>query len=437
MSPAERQRLAAVESELATLKRQTTPTHGMGAGVSTANGAINVRTTQIGFPAELTGTYESTGSRNGYPWKQLDLSTTATVGLVNPSIQLTGDKAFDVAGGTKLTAGTRVWMEPAPQSNGFIFHVASSGNPPLSPCGGCGFFAGATEYDCWTLTVVGASGNMDSLNLTQTLTLTWNAAGYWESTTDFTICGYTGKVRVIRGDDGEPELFLVAANYFLTLSCCDAASQTMYFSGGNSGETVLCCERETNDGPAANLFTLAVKWVHCPITPNPSYSTPGWYCIAATDCTGTRRCCYLTTDPGATVVVCSGPHANESTCLASCTAPATITVACCANPIPATLFASINGVIYTLTYGGSNFQWETTVTLCGHSCHLWLNCEHIANTNPPQYQWKLDVSANDAACAGSVIIPTDAAYCSPFGVVFTGLTILACCGTSFTVVITE
>jgi hypothetical protein len=346
MSYADRQRLADMERQLAAIRNQLTPSLGMGLGVSTNQGGLNYRTTQLGFAAELTSTYDEGGSDTGYAWKLLALQTTATAGLVDPSIQLTGDKAFEINGDESLAPETRVWMEPDQNAGGYVFQVSASSPtpPPPAPCGGCGFFAGATEYDCWTVTVVGAGGNMASVSTGQELALTWDAAAdYWESADDFVVCDFEGVIRLSRNADGDPELLLVAPNYVMTLSCCDPDTQTMYFSGGNSGETVLCCARETNEGPKENLFTLAVTWNPCP---NPDYTAPGWYCIAVTSCAGSRECCYLEEDPGLGVVICSGPHEAEEDCAALCTSEEPVPVLCNDVPyeIPRTLFVTVVGV---------------------------------------------------------------------------------------------
>jgi hypothetical protein len=379
-SPRDQARIAALEQQVASLVRQTTPTLGLGIGTSTANSALNIRATQLGFPAELTSTYDAT---DGYSWKQLILDTTGTPGLENPDIQLTGDKAFEIGGNESLASGTRGWMEPDPNAIGYLFLVSDATPPPPAPCGGCGWFAGATEYDCWTMTVIGAGGNMASVDDSQTSAFAWVEdvafydGGYWESASNFTVCDYTGKIRLWRNSDGEPQLTLVAPEYAMSLSCCDASSQTLYFSGGNSGNRVLCCERETNEGPAENIFTLAITWTRCP---NPDYTTAGWYCVAVSSCSGSRECCYLAEDPGIGVVLCSGPHASETACNDVCSTPSLVVTTCCPDGIPGTLFYEITagiattdcscsvGLIITLTYDAIDGFWSGTNSCVNGGC---------------------------------------------------------------------
>ncbi len=394
-----------LEGRLAALERKLNSSAGLGQGVSTANGAINVRTTQLGFAAELTSDYDAT---TGYSWKLLTLQTTDPPGLVDPTIQMTGDKAFEINNDEELESGTRVWMEPDQSSTGYVFQVSSSSDepPPPAPCGGCGWLAGATEYDCFTLSVVGAGGNMASLDLDQTLSFAWVEfeddaypdGGYWQSSGDFTICEFTGGVRLWRNAEGEPQLELLDPAYIMSLSCCDAASQTLYFSGGNSGMTVLCCERETNEGPAYNLFTLAVTWSRCP---NAGYTTPGWYCVAQTSCSGGRQCCYFEADPGAGILLCSGPHATQETCEALCTPPTDGGDTICCGPLPGVLYVSLIGEgTATLTWDGVS-QWlgSLPMSCAPFSLNLRFNLDCTLEFSCDDDHWHTATVAGDPTCS--------------------------------------
>lgn len=140
MTPFEHQRVAALESRLAKLEKMVAGSPlGQGIGVSTSYGALNIRTTQLGFSAVLTSTFRgspidgSTTGRVGYSWRQLDI-TSKTVGsttyftntdsILRPlPIAKFGDKAFERNGNTGLLPGRIVWMEPSPQADGLLFSV--------------------------------------------------------------------------------------------------------------------------------------------------------------------------------------------------------------------------------------------------------------------------------------------------------------------------
>jgi hypothetical protein len=88
-----------------------------GLGVSTSYGAksLEVRATQVGFPAELTSVWDTS---TGYSWKQLAL---AGVSVGDPDTQRTGDKAVTVDNNTALEVGTLGWLEVDPQAGGCLF----------------------------------------------------------------------------------------------------------------------------------------------------------------------------------------------------------------------------------------------------------------------------------------------------------------------------
>ena len=133
LSPVEQRRIASLEAKIAALERLTRPASGIGQGSSTLFGSLNIRSTQLGFAAELTSTFNST---TGYNWKRLALDTTGSITLTNPAIQLTGNRAYSIDGSTTLASGTKGWLEPSPESSGYLFTTASSAS--------AGFFARLT-----------------------------------------------------------------------------------------------------------------------------------------------------------------------------------------------------------------------------------------------------------------------------------------------------
>jgi hypothetical protein len=108
---------------------------GFAGAIDTVFGKTRIRTTQLGFPAELTSVYNAT---TGYDWKRLQLDLTVP-GFNDPTIQPEGQYAFDVTGDTSLTVGTRVWLEPDPDCVGYNFQspmsesALASGNVALGP----------------------------------------------------------------------------------------------------------------------------------------------------------------------------------------------------------------------------------------------------------------------------------------------------------------
>lgn len=110
-------RVAALESQSQALKQQLRGSIGVSTG---QGGALNIRTTQLGFPAELTSTYDAT---TGYSWKRKRLEPPT---FVNPGVQLTGNKAFEATSSTSVASGTSVWMEPSPDGVGYVFQSGGS-----------------------------------------------------------------------------------------------------------------------------------------------------------------------------------------------------------------------------------------------------------------------------------------------------------------------
>lgn len=121
MTPAESRRVAALEQQLAALSRQLGNARGL--GVNTAFGATHYRTTQLGFPAELTAAWDAT---DGYAWKRLRLTAVTTD---DPSVQPAGIHAVTPDGDETLGAGDRGWMEPSPDAQGFYFLLDPATDP--------------------------------------------------------------------------------------------------------------------------------------------------------------------------------------------------------------------------------------------------------------------------------------------------------------------
>ncbi len=107
LSPAERSLIDALVRRVAALERS--PVQGQ--GVSTLYGGTQVRTVQLGFPAELTSTWDSS---TGYDWKRLVLSGVA---MADPNLPVAGDHAATPGDDETLPSGTRGWMEPAPDGS--------------------------------------------------------------------------------------------------------------------------------------------------------------------------------------------------------------------------------------------------------------------------------------------------------------------------------
>lgn len=156
MTPAESRRVAAIEAELAALKRSLANAKGI--GVNTTNGATNYRTTQLGFAAELTAAWDAA---DGYAWKRLRLVGVTTG---NPAIQLTGTGAVTPGGDESLDAGTRGWMEPSPDAQGYYFIADDDAAPPNAGNvdGWCGWFDGVSLDSCWTFYRNGGVGAFEN-----------------------------------------------------------------------------------------------------------------------------------------------------------------------------------------------------------------------------------------------------------------------------------
>jgi hypothetical protein len=362
-----------------TLSSLTLTEYGASTGVASSSALIHADYTYTGSNTTNCESYATQAAKDWYYWQLADTEVTypglvawAPTGLEDAiEWHYKYDQDGELVGLTRVLRGP--WFEFP--SGDYKKGDVSTSTPPAVACTGCGFFAGATEYDCWTVTVVNAQGNMSEVDTSQSLSLLWGGTT-WVSSSDFTVCDYAGTVILDRDTEGEPRLYLSDPGYYLTLSCCDPATQTMYFTGGNSGNTVLCCAKETDAGPASNQFTLAVKWTKCP---NPDWGGPGYYCVAVSTCEGSKSCCNLTEDPGLGAILCSGPYADLNDCQIFC-GETEIVEGFCVCPetvqVPTTLYATITGA----TAPETACLIGTTVPItyrAGHGGH-WGGCAETA-----------------------------------------------------------
>lgn len=166
MTPAESRRMAALEDQVNRLSRQAGNARGL--GVNTAFGATHYRTTQLGFPAELTSGYDTS---TGYSWKRKKLIPGQVEPFINPSIQLTGNKAYSFVGDRALVGGTDGWMEPSPDASGWVFvhRYSQSGSGTTDGGIGCALdtisFDVVTNVDLFACTVTKRRINLTGCNL--------------------------------------------------------------------------------------------------------------------------------------------------------------------------------------------------------------------------------------------------------------------------------
>ena len=375
LSPVEQRRIASLEAKIAALERLTRPASGIGQGSSTLFGALNIRSTQLGFAAELTSTFNAT---TGYDWKRLALDTTGSITLTNPAIQLTGNRAYSIDGSTTLASGTKGWLEPSPESSGYLFVVSNVSTSP--DCGpGCGWVAGLigtscpeTIGDCLRVTILSADGHCGCLDTGQTFTLSYSG-GIWTTTDTFSGCDSTFTIEFDPNGCSGPCLTLTGSGsggttYELTLDCC--GDNYAIFSGpGVVSADNICSDPPVTTGPSDNVFRIKVEWVLCS---NPDWDGAGYYCVGDPDCTdpgATFECRYFATDPGPCFEICSGPHATLDDCETACSLPPPppppppVTVACCPDPIPGRLWVTItgcgclNGLVFYVDYDSGAAKW--------------------------------------------------------------------------------
>jgi hypothetical protein len=146
-----------LERKVADLSRRLAAVSGP--GVSTLAGSQNIRTTQLGFAAQLTAAWDNAV---GYAWKRRRLDTTASpIALSNPGVQPTGNKAYPIDGDKTLAVGTPVWMEPSPDGAGYLFVDAGGsggGGGVSSSCNSDTWLKHVAQAGCWTIYRQGGSG---------------------------------------------------------------------------------------------------------------------------------------------------------------------------------------------------------------------------------------------------------------------------------------
>lgn len=183
-----------IESRIASLEQRLQALHSQlrgSPGVSTAGGgSLSIRTLQIGFPAKLTSRYNTS---TGYSWKRTKLEPPT---FANPTIQLTGDNAFEVTGDKSLKVGTSVWMEPSPDAVGYVFTVSGNASGDTADC----VRKFLTLPPCATLSVLTGVGSCGCVPARSGIALT-NTGGVLSSETPLYGCP-PGVVTPICADDG-------------------------------------------------------------------------------------------------------------------------------------------------------------------------------------------------------------------------------------------
>lgn len=223
---------------------------GPAGSIDTVFGTTRVRTTQLGFPAELTSAYNST---TGYSWKRLYLNL-ATPGFDNPSIQQQGSYAFEVTGSTGVASGTRVWMEPDPDVRGYVF-AAGSTEDACDCLADCAWVGGLSSSDCLLFSVVSASGACSGISTTREVYLE-PSGGTWASGPDDWVGTGGGGTGQIVFSKASGLFYLVVDGVYLTpLGCSEGC---LIFGGGGA---TLCGGATT---PCVDSFVAAVCCATCP-----------------------------------------------------------------------------------------------------------------------------------------------------------------------------
>src|SRR5262245_57750761 len=107
--------------------------------LESVGGSIRVRAVQIGFPVELTSTFDSL---TGYDWKRLVKAGSSANVINQPILQQTGQFAVTPDGNQSLGPGDCGWIEPDPAAGGWFFiHTGdcsgvATTTTTASPCGG-------------------------------------------------------------------------------------------------------------------------------------------------------------------------------------------------------------------------------------------------------------------------------------------------------------
>lgn len=304
-APGPMQQLADLQQRLAALERLVTS----GSGASSLFGVPSVRTMQGGFPVELTSAW---GSTTGYSWKRLDLDGVA---LVDPAVQLTGDKAVTPDEDTSLASGMRGWLEPDRDATGWVF-VASGAGSGSSSCTGDAFLSAFTEDDCFSVAVDGGAAQP------ATDPLVINEVEY-----------------TVAFDPAVPSLTLtpeVGSPIAGLKGCAACPCVTFVFNRAD-----FYPEEEPAASVCDRLLSIRVCQGCCSMD---GWDGPGWYCIRAA---GTDDDCepleLLEEDRCRTdIEICSGPYVDEAAANAVCgTTPAPAFGINCSESGAATVTAGV------------------------------------------------------------------------------------------------
>jgi hypothetical protein len=239
LTPAERREIAALRAQVNSLSAQVRSLAGI--GVSNRSGPVQIRTTQLGFPAELTSDYDAGGSGSGgvgtgYSWKRKRLVPGLAEPFVNPGVQLAGSNAYSFVGDQNLVAGTDGWMEPSPDGSGFVFVHRNSHSGSGTDDGGGSCTLETVSFDVVTSSTCDASGGLRAVITRITLTgcnLSISAADAPANGGGSATC--TGEVAVLAT---HPALSLVvpdgthAGTYTLTWN---AGQERWEYNGGGGG----------------------------------------------------------------------------------------------------------------------------------------------------------------------------------------------------------
>lgn len=395
-----RRQIAELQQQIAALKLKTAPSGtGLGTNVGTQYQQNQTWVRQVGFPAELTSTFDAT---TGYSWKALSRSLSAPE-LTDPAPQTTGDNAIEVMGDETLEVGTVVWLEPDPMGVGYEFTMGGGGSQI-----GCSAFASLEATSCIQLTVIGTpTGRCVEIDPDQVIVLDDDDEdGIWEGTTQFVT---------------DTDSWDVAFSWS-TSSCCP---QLTFNNGGSGGAVslrymgcsggklvfigfgeVLCGASPDPSPCSGNSFVVQLE---CVICQNPDYDGPGWYCRATTGCGGgdVQTCVEYLTDPGPGVTLCSGPHVDEASCAAVCNESGTVHIDCGGGEVydvATTLLATFTnasgeltpliGTAIPLTYSSGPDRWEGTVNVPGMGCDYSVRLTPCAGLSAMSLQWGPTGSGN-------------------------------------------
>jgi hypothetical protein len=374
--PVARRMIADLQQQIAAMKQRTAPMGtGLGTFVGTQYQQNQTWNRQVGFPAELTSTFDPV---TGYSWKALARDLAAPE-LTDPTPQNIGDNAIAIDGDETLTVGTRVWLEPDPMGVGYELQLGGGGGDAL----GCSAFASLEPTSCLSLSVRGVpSGRCEDVDPDQTIILDDDDEdGTWVGSTQFVTDTSSWDVSYSwpAGDCCPVLMFDNGSAVSLRYLGCDNGK--LLFVG--SGET-LCGQAPDIAACSANSFVVQLECIACP---NPDYNGPGWYCQSTTGCGpgDIQTCIEYLSDPGPLVTLCAGPFADETECIADpCNISGTVTTACSSEPVKTTLvvtftsasgaFACLAGVAVPVVWNGS--YWRGCVDgLCSGGMIVGFYCD--------------------------------------------------------------